>query len=212
MGDHVLDTEQVKTDAGIYTISYIHDPDCGQPEDEPFVMYIDGREHWAMDSKISIEAGAVPRLVTAAIQASYDGGWGTDLRSAKAIVRYLQLLGNRAVTIIDGHGYSEVEPDTNRDVRIRGVAYVSDPQVVDPERFMRAHLKAWEAWAKSDTFGYVVSGPDGQEVDSCWGYYGYYDELDLPYVRSEAATSIEHDVMRRLEQSNLVGAGFVGLI
>jgi hypothetical protein len=36
----------------------------------------------------------------------------------------------------------------------------------------KAACDLWSAWAWGDVFGFVVNDPKGEEVDSCWGYYG----------------------------------------
>jgi hypothetical protein len=36
----------------------------------------------------------------------------------------------------------------------------------------KAACDLWGAWAWGDVFGFVLNDPKGEEVDSCWGYYG----------------------------------------
>ena len=36
----------------------------------------------------------------------------------------------------------------------------------------KAACDLWSAWAWGDVFGFVLTDSKGEEVDSCWGYYG----------------------------------------
>lgn len=211
--NEVLDTESVKTDAGEYLIQYIHDPDAEQPYDESMGLWTDGRagDGYIGNTKIDISEGDLPSLAWAAIRAPLDSHDWYDQRSGAAIVRYLKLLGLRSVTEVDSD-YHPIESDANRDVRVRGVAWVASADITDPDLAVRTWLAVWRAWAESDCFGYQVVAPDGKLIEDCWGYYGYWAELDLPYVKSEAYETIAHDQAKRHEEANLVGSGFVGLI
>ena len=208
----VLHTEYVETDAGTYRVQYLQDLDANQPEDEGMGLWVDGRAGgWPADSRIDIQEGDLPGLAWAAIQNHLDSDHWCDRRSGAAIVRYLKLKGYRAVTEVSSD-YEMVESDANRDVRVHGVAWVASADITNPELAVKTWLAVWRAWAERDCFGYQLFGPDDQLVSDCWGYYGYWAELDLPYVRSEVKADIEWHAARRVEQANLVGSGFVGLI
>jgi len=57
------------------------------------------------------------------------------------------------------------------------------------ERALREDFKQFSSWVEGDVYGYIVTGPDGDEVDSCWGYYGSDDALEQAreVVRAEIA-------------------------
>jgi len=38
--------------------------------------------------------------------------------------------------------------------------------------YMRADVETYDQWLRGDVYGYTVTDPNGEEVDSCWGYYG----------------------------------------
>ena len=70
-------------------------------------------------------------------------------------------------------------------------------------------------------YGYELTGPDGEHVDSCWGFYG--DDDRTGYMMDQARDLINYDAEKRLttawiaaektwHDANLVGAGFVGVI
>jgi hypothetical protein len=39
-------------------------------------------------------------------------------------------------------------------------------------RAMQAEVKVYDQYLTGDVYGYEVLAPNGEEVDSCWGYYG----------------------------------------
>lgn len=51
---------------------------------------------------------------------------------------------------------------------------------------LRAELDTLSQWGSGDCYGYVVVGPDGETVDSCWGFIGE-PEYALSQGRSAAA-------------------------
>lgn len=57
----------------------------------------------------------------------------------------------------------------------------------------------------------MVLAPNGDEVESCWGYYGFSAE-QRAWTFSEARDVALNDELRRMEDANLVGSGFIGLI
>lgn len=75
----------------------------------------------------------------------------------------------------------------------------------DGIKSLEASIKLYGYWAWGDVYGYVVTGPDGEEGseigDSCWGFYG---ESDDEYMLSEARSHIDYVVEKarkdRIEQ------------
>jgi hypothetical protein len=49
------------------------------------------------------------------------------------------------------------------------------------EEVLRSEVQTYDAFLQGEVYGYVVEAPDGEEVESCWGYVG-----ELDYVRQEA--------------------------
>ena len=53
---------------------------------------------------------------------------------------------------------------------------------LDEERIQRikdimvADVDLYDTFIRGDVYGYEVENPDGVEIDSCWGYYGYNHE------------------------------------
>lgn len=52
----------------------------------------------------------------------------------------------------------------------------TEEQLIDG---LRGHFKEFSSWVEGSTYGYVVKDPQGEEIDSCWGFYGSetYDEV-----------------------------------
>jgi hypothetical protein len=58
-----------------------------------------------------------------------------------------------------------------------GVIFMS-PQTVakegisDPEGYLKGEVKTYDQYLRGEVFGYILKNASGEEVDSCWGYYG----------------------------------------
>jgi hypothetical protein len=50
---------------------------------------------------------------------------------------------------------------------------------------MRSEVETFSQFLSGDVYGIVVSDPDGGEIDSCWGFYGY------EYAEEEAEQMLE---------------------
>lgn len=62
-------------------------------------------------------------------------------------------------------------------------------------------IKLFENWAFGNVYGYEALDEDGEQIDSCWGYYGDYDEKDGPL--DEAKASIDGYLVRKIESERL---------
>jgi hypothetical protein len=79
--------ERIETPAGTYTVEFHTDHDPRQPEDEGFVLVVDGWEPCGADSRIDIEYGDVPDVVTGALRTSgrhREDSWEWELRSVQS--------------------------------------------------------------------------------------------------------------------------------
>jgi len=59
---------------------------------------------------------------------------------------------------------------------------------------LRAEVRTYDQYLTGDTFGYKIT-KDGEEIDSCWGYYGYHEtkeqaENQLMYYKSKEVVSL----------------------
>lgn len=207
MNHDAIDAETVTTPAGHYEIEWIHDESAEQPYDEGFVLVTAGGH-----DRIPIDTDTDNTLPYEVLSALGSDGqrWAREEHSSAAIVRYLSLTGKKGVTAVD-EDYRPVESSTNRYERVHGVAWAPDDVPADrADSYVRGALAQWQAWATGDVFGYEVTGPDGRQVDACWGLYGYLASRE--YTMGEARGVIDHDVAERVESANRIGAGFVGIV
>ena len=43
---------------------------------------------------------------------------------------------------------------------------------VSAHKAAESYVEAWNQYLSGDVWGYVIETPDGEHVDSCWGFYG----------------------------------------
>lgn len=69
---------------------------------------------------------------------------------------------------------------------------------------MRNTIKIWGDYLAGDVYGYIITDEDGDEVDSCWGYYGYEG---FKCILKEAEDIIQSTVSNRAaEHERLIKA------
>jgi len=61
-------------------------------------------------------------------------------------------------------------------------------------------MSEWNQYLSGDVWGYIVEDADGNNVDSCWGFYG------LEYVQKEARESAEYARKHETEESSKIEA------
>jgi hypothetical protein len=44
-------------------------------------------------------------------------------------------------------------------------------------KYLEGEVETYDKYLRGDVCGYVVESPDGDEVDSCWGYFGEKDAM-----------------------------------
>jgi hypothetical protein len=54
----------------------------------------------------------------------------------------------------------------------------------------QSYIETWNDYLSSNVYGYVIETKAGEEVESCWGFYGDYDAKDG--VISEAKSVVDH--------------------
>lgn len=63
------------------------------------------------------------------------------------------------------------------------------------QKSLEATADLYAAWAYGDTFGYVIEDPEGEEIDSCWGFYG--SDHEASGLSEQARDAIDHEITRR---------------
>lgn len=81
----------------------------------------------------------------------------------------------------------------------RGTDGLTDDQIVAA---LKAEVRAYSQWAGGEVWGYVVRGPDGEEIESLWGCY------DLDDCRAEARRMAEACAADVLAAERLVAEHF----
>lgn len=202
---YTLDTRTVDTDAGTYTVAYELDQDTESPRDNvdctltliaTHTYY--GYDNSELESKTYDAATALLRFMhtwrdTDKIERAFHlwktatgSSWNleTETRGGNDWTEYFQLWD------------SATSPDV----------------CPNPAQNARVELNYFANWREGDTFGYVVTGPDGGEIESVWGYIGFHGDGDRGHVDTEIDAAIAHDVTERTNNANVAGSGFVGLI
>ena len=54
------------------------------------------------------------------------------------------------------------------------------------QELMKDEVHEYDQYLTGDIYGYVVTDPNGDEVDSCWGFFGY------DFAKQEAKAALEH--------------------
>ncbi len=69
-------------------------------------------------------------------------------------------------------------------------------------KLMAAEIENWNTYFSGEVYGYIVETEDGDELDSCWGFYGDYDEVGgaLLEGRSIADWHVEQRSKKRMEK------------
>ena len=207
----LLEQTTIDTGVGPYAVQWFWDDDAERPYDEGFVLLVDGSAGRQIDIREGFNAGDLTHATAWSAIAAHGrcSDWYPGRTSGAALVRYLTLKGCKGVTLVDDQ-YRPTTASADRQDRIHGVAW-APAGATDPAAYTEARLGEWQAWRTGDVFGWVVLAPNGEEVESCWGYYGFSTE-NRRYTFSEARDVALNDELRRMQDANRVGAGFVGLI
>lgn len=54
-------------------------------------------------------------------------------------------------------------------------------------KYLTSEVKIYNSYLSGEVYGYAVSDPQGEEVDSCWGFIG-----DMKYCIDEAKSVVDH--------------------
>ena len=68
--------------------------------------------------------------------------------------------------------------------------YKDDPDyIAKATRYMESEVKTYDAYLTGDVFGWALTDPEGNHVESCYGYYGYDENID--YIMSEVKAIVD---------------------
>jgi hypothetical protein len=206
-----LESQVISTPAGDYVVRWIYDEFQERPYDEGFglVMVRDNSDR--IDISQGENASEVANLVSYhRLANAYNGNiYDSEIRSSAAIARYLRLKYGMVGIVVVDDDYHGSQPSSDRGESFTGLAWAPSDATY-PDQYTRGMLAEWRAWAEGDTFGWTVEDPEGNEIDSCWGYYGL--DAQREDTLGEAREAINYDVAKRTKHVATVGAGFIGLI
>jgi len=60
------------------------------------------------------------------------------------------------------------------DVSLSGAALVTrdESEIPQPQEYAQAMIEEWNQYLSGDVYGYKIADAQGEDVDSCWGFYG----------------------------------------
>jgi len=94
--------------------------------------------------------------------------------------------------------------DRQWDVSQLGLVFVSKKEWRLKKSARKAALgliESWNDYLDGNVYGYVVEGPDGEHLDSCWGFSGDYDKWALPEGRSMAEYHYKEILKKKAEKT-----------
>jgi len=69
------------------------------------------------------------------------------------------------------------------------VKHISPKILKQAIKVMQGEIETYDQYLRGDIYGYIIDGPDEENIDSCWGFYGDYD-----YCITEAKSMIDYIV------------------
>lgn len=207
-------TETVTTEAGDYVIELSYDPDAENPltsYDHPGMMFyvVGGRDCYHDTIDPTYDAGAAWKHFQD-VDDDFDA-------ITRRFDKWRVITGSPWILVSgSGSGYSQSEWWTWF-VLVDTTDYVGEEITKQATNAAHATMDVYRTWARGEFVEYVITDPDGTNVDSLCGID------DEKYALREARDSVAHDAVQRkiilanmaeekMIRANLVGAGFVGIL
>ena len=74
---------------------------------------------------------------------------------------------------------------------------VSKDMIAKATRVMEGEVETYDQYLKGEVYGYTIEDPNGDDSDSCWGYYGDYDGEHG--ALAEAKSIVDHEVAAKFK-------------
>ena len=74
-----------------------------------------------------------------------------------------------------------------------GVKRITAKGIERATEYLTSEVDTYSQWAQGDIYGYVVESPEGETLDSCWGFYGM---ADVVMEAKAVADSCADDIAR----------------
>jgi len=65
--------------------------------------------------------------------------------------------------------------------------------------YMRGEVKTYDAYLRGDVFGWQLYDPEDEFIDSCFGYYGFFENIE--YVMSEVKAIVDGIYQRQEDEA-----------
>lgn len=89
---------------------------------------------------------------------------------------------------------------TKEDLKKEGVSKAKAKKILEGE------IKIYDDYIRGNVYGYKVIDEQGNEIDSCWGFIGEYDDN---YIIDEAKGIIDYEVEEKRKQKQKKTKGFI---
>lgn len=93
-------------------------------------------------------------------------------------------------------GYIYIDPEQVR--KEYGVKRITKKIREKALECMRGEVRTYDMYLRGEVYGYQVKNPSGEEIDSCWGFYGDYNED--PYMIEQAKLAVDADIEEKRQQ------------
>lgn len=180
------------------TIRIIQDSDVPNPRDDydhmgklilfPNCKYLDRNEFEGYINATDFESA----LRSLAYHVTKSDAVEDDLRvSLEHVLRcvnkhYVVIPVDQGYSGLSSRGETVAESDDHCDGFILFPVADLTKEGIDREQAamnLECEIEEYAAWATGDTWGYVIEDENGDELDSCWGFYG------MEYAKAEAESS-----------------------
>lgn len=121
-----------------------------------------------------------------------------------AVIMPISVYEHSGMTIWYGH------PNDRWDSGCVGFGYMTKKEVIEgwpsttnednwkeeAAKHMETEMSVYRAYVEGDVYGFVVTDEEGEEIDSCWGYYG---DKDVDEQTKECRDTIDNYLAKREE-------------
>jgi hypothetical protein len=92
-------------------------------------------------------------------------------------------------------GFIYTTPKRIRDMY--GIKHITKAKLVQAEKELYNEVETYNDYLTGNVYGYYVEDPEGEHVDSCWGYYG---DAGVKEAMKTAKASVDYEAEKRTEE------------
>lgn len=71
------------------------------------------------------------------------------------------------------------------------------------KKYLQGEVETYSQYLAGDVYGFTISNPQGEEIDSCWGFYGF------DYITEEVKGLLDHYVKNQDADKEVREAGYL---